>query len=123
MKAWWVYAVAALATVTAVVLYPTLSSDYSNRSKVSLVLMEQKDIKDQIEVYLTEAKPRPFTVQPYDHKTFHREVRRDGSVSIHIWGIDVDLLLTPRVVGSSVTWTCSSNKPRDVPPECKSRLP
>lgn len=118
----WFYVVAALVTVAVVVLYPTLSTDYSGRSQVSLILIEQKSVKNQIEVYLTSATPRQWAVPPHDGDVYRREVGSDGLVSIHVKGTDVRLLLTPKVVGSNVTWTCSSNKPRDVPPECKNPM-
>jgi hypothetical protein len=120
------------------VLYKTLYIDYGERALVVAALIDQGDMKRQIEAELLQGKPAltllsvqrmPSHATPVDNNgtivipSYTRLVDTSGTIVMYLAEISTTVVLTPSVNGNEVRWSCSGDVPRNLVSECRQPMP
>lgn len=116
------------------VLYKALYADYRERALVVAALIDQVDLKRQIEAELLQGKPAvalPSVQRMPSHTkalegdatvvipNYTRVVDNNGTIVVHLATIDTTVVLVPSTNGSEVRWSCSGNMMRNLVAECR----
>jgi len=124
--------------VGGVLIYPSLSSDYTSRAEIVHIINEQDDLKLRIKEVLDQGGAigeniiqsrmleTDITVidrngqRDLRHIKYTREVSANGEIHLHHIMLDTDVFLIPdRANGAAIRWTCHGTKPENLPSECR----
>jgi Tfp pilus assembly major pilin PilA len=105
--------------LVATLLYPTFFTDYSERALVATALIDQVDMKRQIEVELLQGKPTVTLSVVQRTPSYTRVVGSNGVIVLHLSAINTTVVLTPSVNGNEVRWSCSGDVMRNLVSTCR----
>lgn len=110
-----------LAGLLFVVLYPTLSTDYSDRLISAKVLEQQAPLQATIATELRACPVLKNCIAPSHDalEDYQRWVDTSGKIFLKILKHNTSVFLTPNTDAEKTMWTCQSDKPRNVAPECR----